>query len=543
MTDLPHTRKKLPPLGESKFTFGFTLQDPGRGEFMSKRLRRSVLIGVITAGAVLASEVRGSFGADFNAFLPPQMGGTNGPINTAQPFLSAFQQDHASVSQTSSSSFTSEMFSVKTDTDFRDTTKTDGKSYVDSFMGNNSKWQENQVGYANSEMNLGETIRLKTRFGASTYDASQDFFNSLGKTPEDQRALRFASHIGPASGAAALTHLEVDVLKLGDVNVTLFQEFARVNSFFEDLKFSNKAFRKETKDDVFSTPDRQTEKYGISLAQGSSGVMFSQNSISDLSGTASSFYREQRFDSKAWLGLRDITKGFSNSKDDSKEDSALGNLVPSNVWVGYSEGAVKQSVGALTVGPPTVAVVSPTTDPGTLVGATRTKMDAGLSWQWGDTYATMSGWRSQQVSNLSVPSFADGADVSLGVKEKRWSASAYMSLSRWNSQDGVNYSGNYNLGGGASFSVLLENYPNVTLSLDVSNYGDAYTAWSQMDSGRTTSAGIAFDFSKYLVESRGQKLKLFYFIRNEGYDGQWGGTNSYTRTIEHVFGTVFRTAL
>src|SRR5262249_36842063 len=197
----------------------------------------------------------------------------------------------------------------------------------------------------------------------------------------------------------------------------------------------------------------------------------------------------------------------------------------------------------LTVGPATVAVISPTTDPGALIGAATTKMDAGLSWQWGGTYATVSAWRSQQVSNLSVPSSADGADVSLAMKEKNWSASAYMSLSRWNSQDGVNYSGNYNLYGGASFSVLLENYPNVTLSFDLSNYRDAYTAWDQRDSGRTTSAGIAFDFSKYLVESSGQKLKLFYFIRNEGYDGQWGATNSYTRTIDHVVGTVFRTSL
>ena len=54
-------------------------------------------------------------------------------------------------------------------------------------------------------------------------------------------------------------------------------------------------------------------------------------------------------------------------------------------------------------------------------------------------------WRSQQVSNLSPLYTADGADVSLGVQEKKWSASAYMSLSRSSSQDGANYSGNYSL--------------------------------------------------------------------------------------------------
>src|SRR6266699_4905652 len=95
--------KSCPGSLGANFKFGFRWQHPGRGEFMSKRLRRSVLVGVITAGAVLASEVRGSFGADFNAFLPPQMGSTGGPINTAQPFVSLFQQNHTSVSQSSSS--------------------------------------------------------------------------------------------------------------------------------------------------------------------------------------------------------------------------------------------------------------------------------------------------------------------------------------------------------------------------------------------------------------------------------------------------------
>ena len=180
---------------------------------------------------------------------------------------------------------------------------------------------------------------------------------------------------------------------------------------------------------------------------------------------------------------------------------------------------------------------------GTTTDATIRNLDAGLSWQWGNTYATASAWRSQQVNNMLPLSTADGADVSFGVKEKKWSASAYMSLSRWSSQDGANYSGNYSLNGGASFSVLLESWPSVTLSFDVGNYGDVYTAWDGKDSGRTVSAGIAFDFSKYLVERPGQKLQFFYFARNEGYDSQWGATNSYTRTIDHVFGTVFRTSL
>ena len=108
--------------------------------------------------------------------------------------------------------------------------------------------------------------------------------------------------------------------------------------------------------------------------------------------------------------------------------------MPNSVWITYSEGAVKQNVGALTVGPETVvAAASSTTDPGTLIGGTFKKSGAGLNWQRGSAYASVSAWRFQQVANQSVVSVADGGDASLGVRAKNWSANAYMSLSRWNS--------------------------------------------------------------------------------------------------------------
>ena len=83
----------------------------------------------------------------------------------------------------------------------------------------------------------------------------------------------------------------------------------------------------------------------------------------------------------------------------------------------------------------------------------------------------------------------------------------------------------------------------MTLSFDVSNYDGVYPAWDGKENGRATSAGIAFDFSKYLVQPSGQKLKFFYFMRNEGYDSRWGATNSYSLAIDHFFGTAFRTSL
>jgi hypothetical protein len=272
--------------------------------------------------------------------------------------------------------------------------------------------------------------------------------------------------------------------------------------------------------------------------------MFSQSTISDLSGTAASFYREQRFNSKAWLGVRDVVTGSSNWAD-----STVVTLLPSSVWAGYSEGAVTQNAAAkgLMGGSTSLAAlpigIGALGDGGAATAATIKNLDAGLIWQWDRTYATVSAWRSQQVGNLSIVSTAEGADVSLGVREKNWSASAYASLSRWNSQEVAARLDHQTLDGGASFSVLLERWPDVTLSVDVSNYGGAYTAWDGKDSGKTVSAGIALDFTKYLVERPGQTHKFFYYARNEGYDGQWGAVNSSSRTIDHVFGTVYRSTL
>jgi hypothetical protein len=73
-------------------------------------------------------------------------------------------------------------------------------------------------------------------------------------------------------------------------------------------------------------------------------------------------------------------------------------------------------------------------------------------------------------------------------------------------------------------------------------YGGVYATWDGKDNGRIVRAGIALDFSKYLVERSGQKLQLFYYVRNKGYDSQWGATTNNYLIIDHVFGTVFRTS-
>jgi hypothetical protein len=539
-------RKRGRGLAEVKLMFkGLSTRSPYQrshytavcADAMRKHLR-TPLISILAAGAALASGVDGSFAADsISTPFPPSADAPN-----SVPFLTMFQQNYTPVSQSSSISFSSGDFGLKMNSDVRDNTRTDGKSFMDFFSGDNSKWQQNQVGYINVEASLGENLRVKTRVGASSYDASRQFFDSLAqkKSAENQRAARFLG-VGPASGSAALTRVEEDFLRAGDFKVTGFQEFSHVSSYFEDLRFSDKAFRKQTRDDPFSSPDRQTGKYGVSLVQGSSGVMVSQSSISDISGSASSFYSEQRFNSTAWLGVRDMTKDFWNSNG-----SVLGNLVPSSVWVGYSEGSVRQNVALPTLAAVTGGATSIAAIPNGIAGAASTgatttavvtNSDAGLSWQWGDAYANLSAWHSQSSALWS----GNGANVSIGVNKTKWSASAYASLTRSSNQDTSNNSDSHSFNSGASFSVPLENWPDLTLAFDVGTYGGVYTTWDGKDNGRIVRGGVALDFSKYLIERPGQKLQLFYYARNESYDSQWGTLNSNYLTIDHVFGTVFRT--
>jgi hypothetical protein len=524
---------------------------------MRTRFARSSLVACVLAGAVFALGPNESFAGTWNntllpswAVFPAQLAWPDDPrfpsrglwpddprymagptsIYTPQTFVSSFDQERLSSFKSSTSSEAG-VLNFGMDSEFRDSTKTDGQSFLGFFVGNSSKWQDNQVGYTNLKMNMGESIRFSTRFGASSYEASQDFFNSLAekKSPEDTRAARFAG-IGSASGTAAHSRMEEDVMRFGDAKVTLFQEFARVDPYFEDIKFSDKSQRQQTRDDVFSKPDRDTLKYGVSFSQGSSGVSFSQSSISNITEGPNSFYREQRYDSKVWVGVRDAYSNILSS------DSLLGTLAPTNIWVGYGEGNVRRN------GPD-------------LPGATVTDMNAGVFWRWNNIYMSVGVWRSllsgpQQVSAMPMDAFSDGADLSLGVSSKRWKVNGYVSFVRSNYVDGSTNSNNNSINGGISLSLLFEKLPNVTLAFDVSNYVDAYNyipanynylTYNGTDGGRFSTAGIAFDLSKYLVQESKQKLEFFYYARKEDFDSRWGAVTSQNLAINHVFGAITRT--
>jgi hypothetical protein len=420
------------------------------------------------------------------------------------------------------------------DSNFRDATAITGNSFLGFIVGNNARWQENQVGYTNMNADLGESFRVKTRFGASTYGASDQFFASLGKAPEEQRDLRFAN-VGFASGSAALTRVEEDVFRFGEAKVTLFQQYSRVDPFFEDIKFSDKSLKKETKDDVFSNPNRETGAYGISLVQGSSGLLLSQSLISNISNSTTDFYREQRLESKAWFGLRDLSKDFLSS-------AALSAFVPTSVWIGYRQGAVSEN------------------SPGTPSAGTLTDTYAGASWQWGDIYTSLGAYRSSQwglqpVVNLPNGWSVTGVNASVSLKKKNWEISGYVSLLRSSFQDGLtNFSSSNNsVNGGVSLSIPLEKWPDLKLAFDVSTYGDmsnyggtssnSFTYYPSygIDAGRVTTAGIAFDFAKYLANPSTQKLQLFYYARQQKYDGLWALVPSQTSELDHVFGGSIRT--
>jgi hypothetical protein len=374
------------------------------------------------------------------------------------------------------------------------------------------------VGYANTTLGIGEFIRLKTRLGLSNYEASEEFLKSVAgkKSPEEQRAARFAN-TGIVSGGAAATRLEGDVLRFGDSKLTLFQEFAYVDKWFEDIRFSDKTLRKKTNEDVLSKPDRQTSTYGASLTKGLSGLVFSGTSVSDISGDPASFYREQRFDSRAWLGVRDIGKDLWNLKSPLHDV-----LAPSNAWVGYSEGTARTSIYL---------------PPGSIK-----KMDLGLFWQWHGAYASVSAWRSshtqEDATALNSEWLGHGADLSLGFQTAKWNFNTYASINRSSFDQVMSKSRDSGFNIGATSTFVFDHVPNLTFAFDVSDYGGADPFLLYEQSGRVVSLGLAADFLKYWGGA--QKLQVYYYARKELFDGQWGSIALQTSGIDHVIGAIVR---
>jgi hypothetical protein len=486
------------------------------------------LLTCLAAAAGLALASHDGFADDItllSALLPDI---TTDPLYKVSPelakshyrFLNLSQPNNASTAKLGDS-LPSEFLNLRWDSEIRETTRIDGLSFLGFFFGNNSRCQENSVGYMNFKASVGDSVRMITRMGASNYDASEDLFVALTeKKAEEQKRLERFAHVGSAAGTAMLTRLEEDVFASDATKVTLFQEFARVDPFFEDIKFSDKAFRRQTKDDVFSKPDRETNRYGLSLVQGSAGVTFSQSFISNLSEGAGAFYRENRLDSKAWLGLRDATEEFWGPAP------WLGSIVPTNIWVSYSDGAVTRNGPEMPVG-------------------TSTGWSAGASWKWGEVYADLSGWRSfestpQQVRNPSFHSVSDGADFSIGVFNKYWKLSAYASLTRTSYEDVWTSYTELSVDGGVSVSFMPEHWPGVTLALDASRYSMDHVGKDGVEISQTLRAGFALDFSNYLFDRPQQKLQLVYYAKNEASASQWGVPENYNQRLDHLFGAVLR---
>ena len=174
------------------------------------------------------------------------------------------------------------------------------------------KAQDNQVGYLNLQIG-DDAVRLKTRLAVSSYGASDSFFDTLAakNAPEERRVARFAG-IGFGSGSAVHTRLEADVFRTDKLKITTFVEYALVNQWFEDLRFSDKLRSKETSEDILSAPGRQTERAGVILNYGPLNLSFAGSQFqgdfdrwaisfagSQFQGDSTDWYREHRLESKA----------------------------------------------------------------------------------------------------------------------------------------------------------------------------------------------------------------------------------------------------
>src|SRR5262249_3108320 len=156
---------------------------------MARRRRKSAFIGCLAAGAMIALSAREGFAWTVDLSSPVQGDRPQTPLTALDPTqasLNLFDQDRLSSSKFSTS-LNYGVLNFGVDSNFRDATAISGNSFLGFIIGNNARWRENQVGYTNMNADLGGSFRVKTRFGASTYGASDQFFASLGKAPEEQR--------------------------------------------------------------------------------------------------------------------------------------------------------------------------------------------------------------------------------------------------------------------------------------------------------------------------------------------------------------------
>jgi hypothetical protein len=441
------------------------------------------------------------------------------PRGIYQPLMSASEKE--SKVEVRSGPVKSGDIPVTASAEFRNTRRIDGTDFAGFFRGDPHKSQDNQVGYLNLQIG-DDAVRLKTRLAVSSYGASYSFFDTLAAKngPEERRVARFAG-IGFGSGSAVHTRLEADVFRTNKLKITTFVEYALVNQWFEDLRFSDKLRSKETREDILSTPGRQTERAGVILNYGPLNLSFAGSQIqgdstdwsisfagSQFQGDSTDRYRERRLESKASINVRDL---FDTSS------AAL----PTSVWIGYDVGGVRRS-GASSTAP-----------------ARTSKVDAGLYWNWGNSNATVSVWRSLlQQDSVVTSGFwrGQGADIDVSFGSETWTLGGRLSVSQSLSEDPWSRPSDRYLDGGAYLTLHPKDWPRLTFDLDVSRYASNDLGISY--SGRSVTAGAALDFAKYvnwpereLGGAKLQKLGLFYSAKIATDAIALGGASKPNHTI------------
>jgi hypothetical protein len=427
-----------------------------------------------------------------------------------RPSLSMFEREAKLEIRGPSEASRSARSDITVTPEFRQTRRVDGPETLGLFRGDPLKWQENKVAYLNLQIGT-DAVRLKTRFGGSSYEASGRFFEGLSskKSAEERRTSRFGGQ-GFDSGGAFHSRVEVDVLQLQHTTLTTFAEYANVSRWFEDLRFSDKSRRKETREDLLSTPGIQTERAGVILKHGPLGISLAG---SQFRGDSAEDTLERRLETKAWLNLKDA---FTSS--------AASPALPASIWIAYDQGGARSNKAML--GSWTMA----------------NTLDLGLYWGWGNSFASLSAWQSVRAEDQPGRSpdwSGEGADLDLGVRGEKWTLSGRLSLSRSKSDAQGTRSRDANLDAGAAFTWHPDSWPRITFAVDTTSYAGIFGDAMQTDS-RVVQAGVALDFSPYIAPryrqpagTRLRKLALVYSARMEAADF---ASSSQTARPDHFIG-------
>jgi hypothetical protein len=202
------------------------------------------------------------------------------------------------------------------------------------------------------------------------------------------------SGLGFENGATS-QRIETAVWKTESMRLSLFADYARVGAYFMAPESAIK------RHDPFSKPNSTTTRFGGTVEKGPITFTLEQRAQQSLVQDSAPVLVQNQ------IGVSLSFDDVLGRSDRTLEDKSW--FVPSSVWFNVGQGRMRASLSQGVAGDATSDV------------------SAGLSWNFGKTYANLGYWYSDYQSQL-YPWKGSGIYGSLGLHEGQWGIDMYFNV-------------------------------------------------------------------------------------------------------------------